>query len=77
MDQELFKKHLLVLHTIQKTQEELCNYIQKETGIILTPKEIHIIKKTVTLDISSVKRSILVQKNISSLLQKKGYRYTQ
>ncbi len=74
MDQGLFKKHLLTIKTIQDTQEEVCAYIQKETGVLLNKEELHITKKTITLTISSVKRSQLLQKNIKLILEKKGYR---
>lgn len=74
MDQGLFKKHLLTIKTIQETQEEVCAYIQKETGILLNKEELHITKKSIILTISSVKRSQLLQKNIKLILEKKGYR---
>ena len=74
MDQGLFKKHLLTIKTIQDTQEEVCAYIQRETGVLLNKEELHITKKTITLTISSVKRSQLLQKNIKLILEKKGYR---
>jgi hypothetical protein len=76
MDQGLFKKHILTIQALHDTQEEVRLYIQKETGIPLINDELRISKKVVTLQTSSVKRSLLLQKGIKTLLQKKGYSLT-
>ena len=51
----------------------MCLLIQEITGVILEKEEINISKKNITIQTSSVKRSLLSQKKIKELLKEKGY----
>ena len=57
----------------KKVQEEILLYIQEKTGILLQEEEIQIRKKKIHLRTSSVKRNNLIQKNIQTILQEKGF----
>jgi hypothetical protein len=73
MDQSLFKKHILQIQKIKDSKEEVCLLIQEVTGVLLEQEEITISKTNITIQTSSVKKSILSQKRIKELLKEKGY----
>ena len=73
MNEGLFKKYTKVLTQKYEEKENVLFLIKEITGIILTIKEVEINKKIISFSISSVKRNILLQKNIQSKLQEKGY----
>ena len=73
MDQGLFRKHILQIQKVQDVKSELCAYIQEKTGVEIIQEEIIITGKKIIIQTSSVKRSILLQKNIKEILKEKGY----
>ncbi len=73
MNEGLFKKYTKVLTQKYEEKEDVLVLIKEITGIILTTKEVEINKKIISFSISSVKRNILLQRNIQSKLQEKGY----
>lgn len=75
MDEKLFRKHILQIQKINDGKDELCEYIKESTGIELLREEIVVVKKTVTIQTSSAKKSILIQKKIKNILQEKGYTF--
>ena len=76
MDIGLFKKYSQQLEVQKNTKKDIINYIQQETGVELKEETVIVLKKTITLTISSVQKSKLIQKNIKELLIKKGYTLT-
>lgn len=77
MDEGLFRRHILQIQKVQDTKEEVCAYIQEKTGVEITKEEVSITQKKVTIQTSSVKRSILLQKKLKEILQEKGYTLLQ
>lgn len=73
MDEGLFKKYSIQVQKNKDVKEDLLIYIQEKTALTLTQEEVTISKKVVTIQTSSVKRSLLLQKKIKELLLEKGY----
>lgn len=73
MDGNLFTRHLKVLQYKKNEKQELINYLQEKTGILLTNEEITINTKKIIIVTSSVKKLMLQKHNSKSLLQDKGY----
>lgn len=73
MDQGLFKKHIINLQKIKDEKQEVLILIKEISGIELQENEVLVSKKNITLQISSVKRSFLLQKKVKELLKEKGY----
>jgi hypothetical protein len=75
MDPGLFAKHFFQIKKAHDIKNEVLVYIQEKTGVELFSEEVMITKKKVTIQTSSVKRMILIQKNIKKLLEEKGYTF--
>ncbi len=73
MNEGLFDKYKKVLTQKKNEKEELINFLQEITHIIFTEEELVVEKKKISFRTSSVKKSILTQKNIQSKLLEKGY----
>ena len=73
MDQSLFTKHLVNINKQKNNKAEILLYIKEKTNIVLEEKDIVLSKKQVKLNISSVIKQKLFQKNITGLLKEKGY----
>lgn len=73
MDEGLFRKHILQIQKVQDNKEQICIHIFESTGVEILKEEIVITKNNIKLQISSVKRSVLVRKNIKEILKEKGY----
>lgn len=73
MDQGLFGKYVKVLVQRKNILDEIIEYTQQETGVILNSMEIIISKKTISFQTSSVKKVLLRKKSIEDFLKKKGY----
>jgi hypothetical protein len=73
MDNGLFKKYSVQIDTQKKSKKEISEYIQEVTNIYIEEKDITISKKIISLNLSSVQKSKLTQKNIQKLLSEKGY----
>lgn len=73
MDQGLFKKYTVQIQKNINIKEEVLMYIQEKVLVVLEQEEIAISKKNVTIQTSSVKRSLLLQRNIKEKLLEKGY----
>ena len=73
MNEGLFDKYKKVLTQKKNEKEELINFLQEITHIIFTEEELVVEKKKISFRTSSVKKSILTQKNIQSKKKKKGY----
>jgi hypothetical protein len=73
MDEGLFKKYSIQVQKNKDVKEDILVYIQEKTALTLTQEEVTISKKVVTIQTSSVKRSLLLQKKIKEVLLEKGY----
>lgn len=73
MDPGLFSKHLFQIKKAHDTKEKVLILIQEKTGIVMLAEEIIVNNKKITIQTSSVKRMMLLQKNIKAVLQEKGY----
>ncbi len=73
MDSGLFSKHLFQIKKVHDIKEEVLVLVQERTGIVLQVEEIVVNNKRITIQASSVKRMMLLQKNIKAVLQEKGY----
>jgi hypothetical protein len=73
MDEGLFSKYHKQIITRLNAKEKILKLLLEETGIVINESEIAISKKEVSLNISSVKRSLLVKKGCKSILQSIGY----
>lgn len=73
MDQGLFGKYIVALTKRKNEQEELTLYIKDHSGVELTSEELQISHKKISIQTSSVKKMVLQNKKIESLLQAKGY----
>ena len=73
MDEGLFARHAHQLRKRDNAKGEIIECVQDATGITLLESEISLTKKEVRLHLSSVKKSRLVQKDVTSILQAKGY----
>lgn len=76
MDTGLFKKYNKQIDSQKNSKKEIREYIQEHTGIELSEEVISISKKKITLTISSVQKSKLLQKKVKELLIQKGYTLT-
>lgn len=73
MNEGLFEKYSKVLKEKCKEKEEVITLLKEVIGIIFKEEELVIQKKTISFQISSVKKNILIQKNIKNKLKEKGY----
>lgn len=73
MNEGLFEKYSKVLKQKQSEKEEVIIILKECTGIDFKQEELVIQKKTISFHTSSVKKSIVLQKNIQKKLQEKGY----
>ena len=73
MDEGLFTKHIKHIQKQNNIKKEILVYLLQKTGIHIKEKEITISKKEIILQTSSVKRTLLSQKNIQHILQEIGY----
>lgn len=73
MDEGLFKKYS---HQIQKRdtfKKEILSHIKNKTGVELEEKNITLTGKTIYIKTSSTVKQKLHQKNITKVLQEKGF----
>lgn len=73
MDGNLFKKYEIRIEKNKKEKEEVLFLIEQTTKVRLEEKEITLEGKKVTIQTSSTKRSLLITRNIKTLLKEKGY----
>jgi hypothetical protein len=73
MDEGLFARHALQIRKQQDAKRELILRIKETTGISIEESEIVVSKKQVTLHLSSVKKSKLLQKKVKEILETQGY----
>lgn len=73
MDQGLFTKHIKAIKERTSIKETIITSILERTGIALEESEITILKKTVSLSTSSVKKMALLRKNSKDVLNDLGY----
>lgn len=73
MNEGLFEKYSRVIRKRQSEKEEINNFLKEITGIDFKENEIEINKKIISFHISSVKKTIFIQKNIKNKLEEKGY----
>lgn len=77
MEKGLFEKYSKVLHQQSSQKKEIIDFIQITCGAIFYEEEIVIQKKKISFQTSSVKKTILQNKNITEFLIKKGYILTR
>lgn len=73
MDEGLFTKYRKQLTHQKETKQNLCDLIEKETGVSLEENEISITKNQIQLHTTSVVKQKLFQKNIEKLLKTKNF----
>ncbi|MDB5259915.1 MAG: hypothetical protein JWN37_146 [Candidatus Nomurabacteria bacterium] len=73
MDLGLFEKHIKALINQKKTKEQIINEIKEKTGVSLKEEEIQVTKKEVSLNTTSVKKSLLFQKGIKKILEENKF----
>jgi lactam utilization protein B len=73
MNEGLFEKYRKVIQKKKNEKQEVIDMLQELTGIEFTEQELQIEKKVISFHVSSVKKSIVLQKNIQSGLKEKGY----
>ena len=73
MNEGLFEKYKKVLTQKQIEKKEVIEVLKKISGFEFKEEELSIQKKIISLHISSVKKSIFLQKNIKDKLQERGY----
>lgn len=74
MNEGLFEKYKKVLTQKSNEKQEVISLLQEILGIVFKEDEIVIEKKSISFHTSSVKKSILLKKNIQTKLEEKGYR---
>lgn len=73
MNEGLFEKYSKVIKKRQSEKEEVYKLLKEIVGIDFKEEEIEINKKIISFNISSVKKTIFIQKNIKIKLEEKGY----
>lgn len=73
MDKSLFNKYINSVKKHKDNKEEIILHIKKETGVELNTEAVTILKKEIKIETSSAIRNKLFQKNIKSILLKKGF----
>jgi hypothetical protein len=73
MDLSLFGKHIKALASQKKNKESVITLIKEKSGILLEESEIQISKKEVIITVSSVKRSLLLQKGVKKILEENSF----
>ena len=73
MDNSLFDKYKKVVEKRDEDKEIIINFIKEKTGVILDYNEIIIDEKKITLNISSIKKSILFKNKVGELLKELGF----
>lgn len=73
MDEGLFKKYSSQIQKRNTFKKDIINTIKENTGILLKEDELVIIKNQIQLTVSSVVKQKLFQKNITTILELKGF----
>lgn len=73
MDNSLFTKYKQVVEKRDEDKEKIINFVKEKTGVVLNYSEIVIDDKKITLNISSIKKSILFKSKIGELLKELGF----
>lgn len=73
MNEGLFAKYVHAIKKRNTSLEEIIEYIEKETGVLLVQDEIVLQKKTISFQTSSVKKVLLRKQSIQEFLKGKGY----
>ena len=73
MNEGLFEKYSQVLVQKNIEKKEVLDFLKKISGIDFKENEIVIDNKKISFHTTSVKKSIINQKNINKQLQEKGY----
>ena len=73
MELGLFQKYNKVLTQQLLQKKEIIDFIKQETGVIFTEQEFIIQKNKILFQTSSVKKTILQNKNVITFLIQKGY----
>ncbi len=73
MHEGLFEKYKRVLTQKKNEKEEVISLLQELSNITFSEEELFIEKKIIIFHTSSVKKSIVTQKNIQAKILEKGY----
>lgn len=73
MEESFFVKYAIQIKKQKNSKEEVICYIKEKTGIELQEGMITVSKKQILFQISSVMKQKLFQKNITKILEEKGY----
>ncbi len=73
MNEGLFSKYTKVLQEKKSEKEEALRILTTITGISFNENEIAVKNKVISFTTSSVKKSIIIQKNIQDAIKEQGY----
>lgn len=73
MDNSLFKKHNKLFNERNENKNKIIIHIKNKTSISLKEQEIKIENNVVSLNISSIKKSVLYKYNLKNLLEEIGF----
>lgn len=73
MNEGLFDKYKKVIIKKNKEKKEVIILLKELLGIDFKEEEVEIEKKKISFKISSVKKNIIIQKNIQTKLEDMGY----
>ena len=73
MEDGLFNKYKKQIQKQKNEKKEVCDLIEEKTGIKIEESKITISKKSIQINISSVIKQKLFQKDITKVLKEKGY----
>ncbi len=73
MDESFFIKHLIEIKKRKNNKEEILLHIKEKTGLELHEAMFSLSKKEITLNVSSVMKQKLYQKNIVAVVGEKGF----
>lgn len=73
MDNSLFAKYKQVVEKRDEDKEKIIDFVKEKTGVVLNYSEIVIDDKKITLNISSIKKSVLYKSKIGEILKELGF----
>ena len=73
MEEGLFKKYTKAIQKQQSEKKEIIELIFEKTNLLLNEEELIIQKGKILFTLSSVKKTILLRKDIKEILITKGY----
>ena len=69
MDNNLFKKHIKLFNERNENKNKVIEHIKNKTSIVLKENEIKIEKNIISINVSSIKKSIFHKYNLKEILK--------